>query len=256
MLGLSYVGYFKNSKLNGRFWVGLWGGVPCGHLHGLINEKDGSITGDSISYIYPDMETALLGRFEEKLMKDAQESEVKSVGCDQNGFLYVNEYASPDPTSPHFYYEPASNVSFGGRTSIPGVLDPYERKWLEIRDADEMGEGLFVKKDVKEGVFISSYTAFTYGDSNEQHELYNRACVNNLTKTFDERRHCKKYSLPLPARNATIEIPPEHDRPDSFFPSLGPKVLIHKLRIEFLMSLYWKIKRTRYLQNLIMQVML
>ena len=228
------MGYFKNSQLHGRFWVGMWGGNPNGHLHGNINEKDGLITGDNIAYIYPDMETVLLGRFEDKLMKDAKESKVLSIECDQKGLVSVNKYATTGQASPHFYYEPASNVSYGGTTSEPGVLDPYERKWLELRGADEenMGEGVFVKKDVKAGVFISSYTGFTYGHSNGEHALYYRACVNNLTKTDDERRHCKKYSLGFPARDATIDIPPEYDQPDSFFPSLGPKVLISSINVK------------------------
>ena len=204
----------------------MWGGNPYGHLHGMIDEKDGKISGDNIAYIYPDMETVLLGRFEDRLMKDGQESEVLSVECDEHGLLYVSQYATPEPSSPHFYYDPPSNVSFGGRTSKPGVIDPYERKWLDLRGADDakMGQGVFVKKDVKSGLFISSYTGFFYGHANGQHALYNKACSFNVTKSDDERRHCKKYSLSCAPRDATVDIPPEHDQPDSFLPSWGPKV--------------------------------
>merc|ERR1712080_501471 len=49
----------------------------------------------------------------------------------------------------------------------------------------------------------------------------------NLSKTDDERRYCKKYSLTVAARDAMINIPPEYDRPDLFLPSLGPKVNHH-----------------------------
>ena len=227
--GTSYIGYFKNSQLYGIFWAGLYGGDPRGHLHGMIDEKDGKITGDNIAYIYPDMETVLLGRFEDRLMKDAQESKVLKVECNQNGMIYVNQYATPDPTASHFYYEPASNSSYGGTTSVPGTLDPYERKWLEVRkiDEDKIEEGVFAKKDAKKHIFISSYTGFTYGKSNGQHAIYTSSCINNVTKTPNERRHCKKYSLGFKARDAKIEIPPEYDQPDSFFPSMGPKVIIY-----------------------------
>ena len=151
MTGTSYIGYFKNSQLHGIFWTALYGGDPRGHLHGMIDETGGKITGDSIAYIYQDMETVLLGRFEDRLMKDAQESKVVKVECNQNGMLYVNQYETPDPLASHFYYEPASNSSFGGTTSVPGTLDPYERKWLEVRmiDEDKVGEGVFAKKDMK-----------------------------------------------------------------------------------------------------------
>ena len=203
----------------------MWGGNPYGHLHGVIKDINGRISGDNIAYIYPDMETVLLGKFEDSLMKDAQESEVQSVECDENGLLYVNQFAIPDYSDPHFYYDHPSNVSFGGRTSNPEVLDPYERKWLELRGADEaeMGLGVFAKKDIRKRIFICSYTGFVFDA--EQHDIYRRNCQDNLTKSDDERRHCKKYSLPIKARSATIHIPPENDKPDSFLPSWGPKVM-------------------------------
>ena len=175
-------------------------------------------------YIYPDMETALLGKFEDSKMKDAQESTVLDLGCDRNGLYYVTRYSTPEPSSPHFYYEPPNNISFGA--GPPNVLDPYERKWLELRLADnkQMGEGVFTKRDVKKDTLVSSYNGFAYDKQNGEHALYREGCIMNITKTDDERRHCKKYSLGLYGKNAQIEIPPEVDQPESFIPSWGPKV--------------------------------
>ena len=219
-----YIGYYKNSIASGNFWIGILGGEPCGHIHGKITSKDGMVTGKNISYIYPDMETALVGKFENRLMKDAQEAKVLGVKCDENGILYVNQYSTLDPSSPHYYYEPASNISFGA--GPPGVLDPYERKWLEVKPASnpEMGQGVFTKRDLKKGMLFTAYVGFVYGRSNGQHEIYRRYCIMNTTKTDDERRHCKKYSLNFSLRDAEIEIPPDHDQPGSFLPSMGPKV--------------------------------
>ena len=59
------------------------GGRPTGHLHGLVDPTDGSITGNNISYIYPDMETALLGKFNDGKMQDAQESTILDLECDE-----------------------------------------------------------------------------------------------------------------------------------------------------------------------------
>ena len=202
----------------------MYGGTPYGHLHGTIYNNDGSITGDDISYIYPDMETALLGSFKNRLMKDALESTVLDVSCDENGLLYVSEYAKPATSSPRFYYEQSSNISFGGGPK--GVPDPYEKKWLEVRECDDpnMEEGLFAKADLKKGIIISSYSGFNFHLNNGEQEIYVKSCSQNKTKTIKERQHCNKYTIALPEREARIDIPPEHDQPGSFIPSWGPKV--------------------------------
>ena len=79
------------------------GGIPTGHLHGVTDPSDGSMTGKNISYIYPDMETALLGKFKDRKMQDAQESTVLELGCNKNDLLYVSQYSSPDLIAPHYY---------------------------------------------------------------------------------------------------------------------------------------------------------
>jgi hypothetical protein len=204
----------------------MLGGSPNGHLHGALDTSNGTITGDNISYIYPDMETVLFGKYEDRIMKDAQESTVFGVECDKNGLLYVSRYAAPIVESPHFYYEPASNTSYGA--GPPGVLDPYEKKWLELRNASnpKIGESVFIKRDAQKEVIISSYTGFIFGEHNGEQSIYNQNCGMNITKTDDERRHCQKYGLGLPSRNAIINIPPEYDQPGSFLPSCGPKVIL------------------------------
>ena len=200
------------------------GGKPTGHLHGSSNPENGFITGNNISYIYPDMETALLGRFKYGKMQDAQESILMDLECSTTGLLYVSQYSKPDSRSPHYYYEPPNNVSFG--SGPPGAVDPYEHKWLELRSANNanMGQGVFTKIDIEPHTLVSSYNGFVYGRINGEHELYANSCFLNLTKSDNERRHCLKYALGLRARDATINIPPEFDQPESFIPSWGPKV--------------------------------
>ena len=213
-----------NAQASGTFWVGILGGRPTGHLHGRLNLSNGTITGDNISYIYPDMETVLLGKFKDRIMKDAQETTVLGIKCDDNGLLYVSQYASIDTSSPHFYYDPPTNISYGA--GPPAVSDPYETKWLELRNASNptMGEGLFMRRNAKKGVFISSYHGFVFGRYNGEFELYKKNCGMNLTKSDDQRRHCSKYILPLNSREAILTITPEYDQPGSFLPSWGPKV--------------------------------
>ena len=200
------------------------GGRPNGHLHGTSDPLDGSITGNNISYIYPDMETTLLGRFKNGKMQDAQEYMMLDLGCNEYGILYVNQYSIAESKSPHYYYAAPNNVSFG--SGPQGALDPYEHKWLELRTANNrnMGQGVFAKRDIEPNVLVSSYNGFVYGEENGELDLYTRRCTMNSTKSDNERRHCVKYAITLSVMNAVIIIPPEFDQPESFIPSLGPKV--------------------------------
>ena len=41
---------------------------------------------------------------------------------------------------------------------------------------------------------------------------------------MEERRHCSKYTLTLTWFKSAISIPPELDGPETFHPTVGPKV--------------------------------
>ena len=163
-------------------------------------------------------------------MISARNVDVKKYICDENGMLIAQEFT--EPLSEHvFKYDPPTNISFGGRPK--GFVDPYEQKWLELRVANnpKMGEGVFTKKDFKNGELLASYVGFVFGGENGQFRIYQKNCGMNLTKSDDERRHCTKYAIRLRAKDAIINIPPEHDQPDSFLPSLGPKVIVSSIQM-------------------------
>ena len=112
--GMHFYGRFKNGHPFGHFWVGMLGE---GQLHGNFEDTDKAdlITGDKISYIYPDGETAFLGRFEDKVMKKAKAVDVKSYSCDEFGLLYVSEYSEPWQDI-IYSFDPPTNISFGSNT--------------------------------------------------------------------------------------------------------------------------------------------
>ena len=116
-------------------------------LHGTINETNGMITGNDIAYIYPDMETVYLGAFENRKMIDAQESKIAELGCDKSGVMVVKKYLKPSISVPHVYFEPATNASFG--RGPEGVMDPYEKKNVELRNGRWLMEQLKVYKSSK-----------------------------------------------------------------------------------------------------------
>ena len=57
--GVSFIGRFENGIPIGICWRGLIGGA---WLYGKVDEI-GEFSGDKIAYIYPDLKTALVGRF-------------------------------------------------------------------------------------------------------------------------------------------------------------------------------------------------
>ena len=211
-----------------------------GYLHGIISSTDGSITGDEISYVYPDMETELLGRFDNGIMWDAQESNIESINTDKNGLWKVNIHLPPKLKSSHFYYEAPSNTAFG--SGPKGVIDPYERKLLEseaTRDTicSAKKKGVFAGRDIAPGKLVSSYGGFVFGRKNGELDKFEKRCSQSPTTGNDETMPCKKYAIDISSRNAQINIPPEFDKSElitdevglggmmiPLIPSLGHKV--------------------------------
>ena len=215
--GIQFLGRFKNGKAVGTFWMGLKGG---GYLHGEFDDN-GTVTGDNISFIYPDGETAFLGRFENKYMKKAHAVDVLEYGCDDNGLLKVTKYSSP--TQHHvFYYEPPTNVSFGGGAPL-GVIDPYELKTVKLAPSKipNSGDGVMAIRDIPANRYSCMYSLYLYQQPDQDH-IYKRNCGHNSSKSEEYRRHCCKYSLGISSYQGLIDLPPEFDIMP--LPNLGPKV--------------------------------
>ena len=87
------------------------------------------ITGNEISYIYPDGETALYGHFEDRFMKKAYHHDVEKYSCNDQGILYVEKY-SERKSEQIYEYELPTNTSFGGGGTFP---DPFEGKFLKLQ---------------------------------------------------------------------------------------------------------------------------
>ena len=210
---------------HGNFWAGMIGGRQNnGYLHGTISPTDGIISGDRISYVYPDMETALLGRFEDRIMKNAQETNIEAITVDENGIWKAAIYLQTKPKSPHFYYEPPSNITFG--SGPKGVIDPYERKLLESEATKDTmcsakKKGVFAGRDIVPDKLVSSFVGLVFGRDNDELEIFQKRCSSSPTKTNDESLACKKYALELSSKNAQINIPPEFDKSELITDEVG-----------------------------------
>ena len=71
-------------------------------IYGLTDEN-GQHTGDDIAYLYPDFETAYIGKFEEGVMREGRESTLKGVRCNR-GMLEL-KFHEPAVNAPVFKYQ-------------------------------------------------------------------------------------------------------------------------------------------------------
>ena len=213
-------------------------------MHGKFNEE-GKATGNDLAFIYPDMETALVGKYENFVMKSAHEAEVIDATCDQDGLVIISKYTNM--SGPELYYEAPTNESFGAGPY--GVIDPYERKSVQIMQSSvqQAGEGVFASKDFPADCCTCYYSGFLY-DHGEERNGYQESCTNNNTLTMDERRKCKKYTLGLSFFSTLIDIPPQFDRPGMLQPTAGPKV-IAKIYFDTFASHYFEITTPGNLKN-------
>ena len=217
--GAHYIGYFKNGQAIGTFWIGL---VNNGFIHGIVDEM-GQVTGDNVAFIYPDGITALKGRYENTYMKNARYVEVKEYDCDENGLLIATDFTEP-LSDYKFFYDPCTNESWGAGNSKL-IHDPYELKNVKLADSSvpNSGEGIFARRDLPKFKPASFYSLFLF--TSEQEILYHQQCTNNISKSMDYRRGCKKYTLGMRTYDGVIDIKPELDI--NPLPNLGPKVNHH-----------------------------
>lgn len=86
------------------------------------------------AFLYPDLETAILGQFRQRVLLRGQGSRVIGEAC-QNGWIRDLSFELPKRDgTPYFKYGPPSHYSFGHGPELP---DPYEDQKVKVRDTFE-----------------------------------------------------------------------------------------------------------------------
>jgi histone-lysine N-methyltransferase SETD7 len=78
---LTFIGNHKNGQPDGTCWKIIPGG---GSVVGRVDRR-GRLTGSRVAYIYPDYETALVGVFEDGVMRMGKEAEIYGYVEDEAG---------------------------------------------------------------------------------------------------------------------------------------------------------------------------
>ena len=188
--GVGYLAQFRNGKPVDSVWIGLVGEpiLAQGFLYGKLDKK-GKLSGSDIAYIYPDYKTAMVGKFEDRIMKSAKLTRVTKVTCNQ-GMLQV-QFDDPDPKSQTFFYDPSTNASLG---SMWFVKEPLEETTVEVKESNipGAGMGIFAERDIAASKVVAFYNGLILDP--EQSQIRLRNCAN---KFGTAQKLCSKYRVSM-----------------------------------------------------------
>ena len=165
---LENFGLFLNGEPSGIWWRSLTGG---GYFFGKLNTK---LQFDDIEngFIYPDLETLLVGAFENDVMVKASERSLENISVSDYGIL-VPRYSEPKPNAFQFYlektqYDVINELFDSDICKEPTIPDPYESKLLEVKTSliEDAGQGLFARQNVKQGKVVAYFNGIRTSSEN------------------------------------------------------------------------------------------
>ena len=118
--------------------------------------------GNNIAFVYPDMETVLIGHFENQKMIAAKPSKIIAERCNRG--IKEIKISKPKPNAPTLKYERPNSISLGNQ---PKVMDPLDQGNIYIKVIGKTGDGglsdgVFAKKNFTEGDIIAYYSGLLW----------------------------------------------------------------------------------------------
>lgn len=134
------------------------------------------MSGDSIIYLYPDLHTALVGKWDNDSMKRAKLTKV--VGLTQKDGYPYPVLAEPLDNDCVTYCNDLSGIT--EISSSPLLCDPYETMHVQclVSTLNGGGEGLFAARDLAPGTVVSFYNGVRFHDCHVSYTRINFAiCI-------------------------------------------------------------------------------
>lgn len=199
---LKCVANHKNGVKHGVCWQIVRGG---GCIVGRVDTK-GRMSGIRVAYLYPDFRTALVGHFEDGLMKAAQVATLKTT---------IDDFGIKVP----IFTEPKGDIyrrelaTFDMVTSEPKLPDPYESRMVRVATSkvDGANEGLFAARAIEPNTVIAFYNGKRIRPCSKE-DVDHADWEVNAYKIFDPSR-----------KNGTIDIPFEFRDLDKYCATLAHK---------------------------------
>lgn len=151
---LSWVGWYKAGLPLGTCWTSIPGD---GWIVGKV-DYDGKFSGNRIAFIYPDLTTALVGRFNDGALVSAVPGKVVSVS-NINGIM-VPEIKVISNDEYRYWRSTKEDI-----LCPPHRKDIYEDKlvYVGMSTMPGSGEGLFAKTNIPEGTLFGYYNGIILG---------------------------------------------------------------------------------------------
>ena len=105
-----------------------------------------------ITFIYPDMQTVLVGQFKDGVMIKAKPAKIIAERC--NDGIKEIKVSTPKIDAPILKYKRATRLNMGDQ---PTVMDPYEKANVYVGELEWGGDGLFAKRNVEMNEIIVYY---------------------------------------------------------------------------------------------------
>ena len=155
-----------------------------GYLYGKI-DSTGEIQGDDVLFIYPDLETGLLGMFEKGELVQGRVVEIVGERCGE-GIKHVEVIQRDDGNS---VWGGVNDSMLFNVEQYATVMDPFEKKAVYVGESSipGAGEGLFARRQFSPGDLVSYFNGWKAD--------YSSMVFTNMTYEEMERALAFCYSI-------------------------------------------------------------
>jgi len=150
---LQRVAFYCNDSISGTVWQFLAGGAI---LVGQVDRETELFSGRDVIYIYPDLFTAIIGRYDNGILVSGFMCNIQDVILNQETYmLEIMVENISNGTKVKMDLATSSIIS-----KFPLVPDLWEAKMVEVCRSgigEHAGQGLYLRKDVKSGQIVSLF---------------------------------------------------------------------------------------------------
>ena len=196
-------------------WVASYSQGKLEASHVSIDCESGGLLWEEDIYLYPDMETALVGDFSGAEMSSSRQAEVSSISIDSNDMLVVK---CSKCYGPEFSFCPSGPDNFG--LSDPLLRDPYECKYIRVLTSgmEAGGQGVFTQVKLPPNTLAAVFNGYKVplGGGHDPAEGLD---------TAEERYERLAYNIHMPEdEHFFLDFPPNKADLTIYRASLGHKV--------------------------------